>query len=74
MKSDKQRILLKKFQSLSSLNRSHQTLIEYFREFQNNQDWKEWLRFAVSSCNTSVHETIGFTPYTLVFVKSEKEE
>ena len=56
-------------QSLGSLERSHQTLIEYLRQFQNNQNWDEWLRFAVFSYNTSVHETTGFAPYTLVFGK-----
>ena len=28
-------------QSLGSLERSHQTLIEYLRQFQNKQDWDE---------------------------------
>ena len=56
-------------QSLGSLERSHQTLIEYLRQFQNKQDWDEWLRFAVFSYNTSVHEATGFAPYTLVFGK-----
>ena len=38
-------------QSLGSLERSHQKLIEYLRQFQNNQDWDEWLRFAVFMYN-----------------------
>ena len=43
--------------------------MQYLRQFQNKQDWDEWLRFAVFSYNTSVHEATGFAPYILVFGK-----
>lgn len=54
-------------QSLGSLERSHHTLVEYLKNFGNNQNWDEWLRFAVFSYNTSVHESTGYAPHTLVF-------
>ena len=54
-------------QSLGSLERSHHTLIEYLRHFEGPHNWDEWIRFAVFSYNTAVHEGTGFAPYTLVF-------
>ena len=54
-------------QSLGSLERSHHTLIEYLRHFEGPHNWDEWIRFAIFSYNTAVHEGTGFAPYTLVF-------
>ena len=54
-------------QSLGSLGRSHQTLVEYLRQYGDKQSWDDWLRFAIFSYNVSVHESTGFAPYTLVF-------
>lgn len=54
-------------QSLGSLERSHHTLIEYLKQYGDQQNWDEWLRFAIFSYNTSIHEAIGYAPYTLVF-------
>ena len=56
-------------QSLGSLERSHQTLVEYLRQYGDKQSWDEWLRFAIFSYNVTVHESTGFAPYTLVFGK-----
>ncbi|XP_033221163.1 uncharacterized protein LOC117175565 [Belonocnema kinseyi] len=56
-------------QSLGSLERSHQTLVEYLRQFETTTNWDDGLRFAVFSYNTSIHEATGFAPYTLVFGK-----
>ena len=54
-------------QSLGFLERSHHTLIEYLRHFAGPHNWDEWIRFAIFSYNTAVHESTGFAPYTLVF-------
>ena len=56
-------------QSLRSLKYSHQTLIEYLRQFQKHQNWEEWFRFSVFSYNISIHEASDFAPHTLVFAQ-----
>ena len=56
-------------QSLGSLERSHHSLVEYFKQFGSEQNWDLWLRFAIFSYNTSVHEATGFAQHTLVFRK-----
>lgn len=56
-------------QSLGSLERSHHTLVEYLKQFGHKQNWDLWLRFAMFSYNNTVHESTGFTPYTLVYGK-----
>lgn len=56
-------------QSLGSLERSHHSLVEYLKEFGTDQNWDSWLRFAIFSYNTSVHEATGYAPHTLVFGK-----
>ena len=54
-------------QTLSSLERSHITLIEYSKNFATKENWDEWLKYAILPYNTSVHESTGFTPHALVF-------
>ena len=54
-------------QSLGSLERSHHSLVEYLKQFGSEQNWDLWLRFAMFSYNTSIHEATGFAPHTLVF-------
>lgn len=59
-------------QSLGSLERSHITLVEYLKNFASKQDWDEWLRYAIFSYNTSVHESTGFTPHALVYEREAR--
>lgn len=54
-------------QSLGSLERSHHSLVEYLKTFSDKKSWDQWLRYAVFSYNTSIHESTGYAPYTLVF-------
>ena len=54
-------------QSNGSVERSHQVLWEYLKQFINNNDWDEHLRLAMFSYNTSMHEGTKYTPYELVF-------
>ena len=56
-------------QSLGSLERSDHTLVEYLKQFRHKQNWDLWLCFAMFSYNNTVHESTGFTPYTLVYGK-----
>ena len=56
-------------ESLGSLEWSHHSLVEYLKQFGNAQHWDTWLRYAILSYNTSVHETTGFHPHTLIFGK-----
>lgn len=56
-------------QSNGSVERSHQVLWEYLKQFARKDNWDEYLRLATFSCNTSVHEGTKYTPYELVFGK-----
>ena len=54
-------------QANGSVERSHQVLWEYLKQFVVNNDWDEHLRLATFSYNTSVHEGTKYTPHELVF-------
>lgn len=54
-------------QANGSVERSHQVLWEYLKQFVANNDWDEYLKLATFSYNTSVHEGTKYTPYELVF-------
>lgn len=56
-------------QSNGSLERSHQTLIQYLRHFinENQTDWDNWLPMATFAFNTTIHSSTKYTPYELVF-------
>lgn len=56
-------------QSNGSLERSHQTLIQYLRHFINEKqtDWDNWLPMATFAFNTTIHSSTKYTPYELVF-------
>lgn len=56
-------------QSNGSVERSHQVLWEYLKQFAKKDNWDEYLRLATFSCNTSMHEGTRYTPYELVFGK-----
>lgn len=56
-------------QANGSVERSHQVLWEYLKQFAKKDNWDEYLRLATFSCNTSVHEGTQYTPYELVFGK-----
>lgn len=56
-------------QSNGSVERSHQVLWDYLKQFVEKNDWDEYLDLASFSYNTSVHEGTQFTPYELVFGK-----
>lgn len=54
-------------QANGSVERSHQVLCEYLKQFAEKDNWDEYLKFAMFSSNTSVHEGTRYTPYELVF-------
>lgn len=55
-------------QSNGSLERSHHALIEYLKQYANdNKQWDEWVDLATQNYNTSIHEGTKHTPYELVF-------
>lgn len=58
-------------QSNGSIERSHQVLWEYLKQFvDRNNEWDKCLKLASFSYNTSVHEGTQFTPHELVFGKT----
>lgn len=57
-------------QSNGSVERSHQVLWEYLKQFAKKDNWDEYLKLATFSSNTSVHEGTQYTPYELVFGKT----
>lgn len=60
-------------QSNGSIERSHQVLVEYLKQYINkNNNWDEWLDLATFAYNTSVHEGTKFTPHELVFAKTAR--
>lgn len=54
-------------QSNGSIERSHQVLTEYLKQYVKNKAWDEWLDFAILSYNTSTHEGTLYTPHELVY-------
>jgi len=56
-------------QSNGSVERSHQVLWEYLKQFAKENNWDEYLKLASFSYNTSVHEGTRYTPFELVFGK-----
>lgn len=54
-------------QSNGSLERSHHVLVEYLKHYVSQNNWDEWLEYAMFSYNTGVHEGTSFTPHELVF-------
>ena len=61
-------------QSNGSLERSHDVLGEYLKQFvAKNSEWDDWLELAMFSYNTSVHKGTKCTPYELVFGKLNRE-
>lgn len=57
-------------QSNGSVERSHQVLWEYLKQFAKKDNWDEYLKLATFSSNTSIHEGTRYTPYELVFGKT----
>ena len=61
-------------QSKWSLERSQYVLGEYLKQFvAKSSEWDDWLKLAMFSYNTSVHEGTKCTPYELVFGKLARE-
>ncbi|XP_025267772.1 uncharacterized protein LOC112639094 [Camponotus floridanus] len=57
-------------QANGSVERSHQVLWEYLKQFvDKNSEWDKCLKPASLSYNTSVHEGTLYTPHELVFGK-----
>jgi len=56
-------------QSNGSVERSHQVLWEYLKQFVKENNWDEYLKLASFSYNTSIHEGTWYTPFELVFGK-----
>ncbi|KAL7295594.1 hypothetical protein TKK_0011230 [Trichogramma kaykai] len=54
-------------QTQGSLERCHQSLIEYLKIFVAKDDWDTHVRCAIFAYNTSVHTAHGFTPHELVY-------
>jgi hypothetical protein len=56
-------------ESNGGLERSHRVLKEYLRHYINtDQDnWDEWIPYAVYVYNTSTHTSTGYTPFELVY-------
>lgn len=60
-------------QSNGSVERSHQVLWEYLKQYvDRNNEWDECLKLASFSYNTSVHEGTRYTPFELVFGKAAR--
>lgn len=55
-------------QSNGSLERSHHVLTEYLKtQIDRETNWDEYIKLAMFSYNTSVHEGTNYSPYELVF-------
>lgn len=55
-------------QSNGSLERSHHSLVEYLKQFTDQEEeWDEWLELATFSYNTSVHEGTKYQPFQLIY-------
>jgi hypothetical protein len=56
------------------LERSHKVFAEYLRHYvrEDQTNWDEWVPYALYVYNTTVHITIEYTPFELVYgFKSE---
>ena len=55
-------------ESNGDLERSHRVLAEYLRHYvhEDQTDWDEWVPYALSVYNTTVHTTTAYTPFELV--------
>ena len=58
-------------QTNGALERSHLTLKEYLKHYINERqdDWDEFIPFAMYSFNSHTHTSTGYTPYELLFGK-----
>lgn len=54
-------------QTMGSIERSHHSLAEYLKQYVVKNDWDIWLKYAMFSYNTSVHEATQFSPHELIF-------
>lgn len=56
-------------QSNGALELSHRTLAEYLRHYvdKNQQDWDEYIPYAMFSYNSATHSSTNFQPYELVY-------
>lgn len=56
-------------QSNGALERSHLTLKDYLKHFINDKqnNWDEFITFAMFSYNSHVHKSTGLTPYETLF-------
>lgn len=61
-------------QTIGALERNHKCLNEYLRIFTNehNNDWDEWVNYYAFAFNTTPNLEHGYTPFELVFGKTEK--
>lgn len=61
-------------QTIGSLERNHKCLNEYLRIFSNEHrnDWDEWTNYYCFSYNTTPNFSTNYTPFELVFGRSEK--
>ena len=58
-------------QTNGALERSHLTLKEYLKHYinENQNNWDEFIPFAMYSYNSHVHSSTGYSPYELLFGK-----
>lgn len=56
-------------ESNGALERSHRTLAEYLRHYVNDEqnNWDEWLPYAMFTYNTTPHSATRFTPFELMY-------
>jgi RNase H-like domain found in reverse transcriptase/Reverse transcriptase (RNA-dependent DNA polymerase)/Integrase zinc binding domain/Integrase core domain len=56
-------------QTNGALERSHKGLAEYLRSFVNSDqnNWDEWVGYAIFTYNTTPHSTTGYSPFELVY-------
>lgn len=57
-------------QGNGSLERSHQPLIDYLREYVDKfHDWDRYIPMAIFNYNTTVYTATKFTPYEILYGK-----
>ena len=50
------------------IERSHHVLAEFLKQYVSKDDaWDEWLELATFSYNTSLHESLGYSPHEVVY-------
>lgn len=56
-------------ESNGALERSHRTLAEYLKNYigEDQENWDEWLPYAMFTYNTTPHTATGLSPYALIF-------